>query len=881
MEASAPALFEVEWPQDLSSIAQWKTLLQHYNDWAEEQFYIADIETLVHDRAAFFDQLLSAAWSALELTNEPLSLLAVGGYGRGTLHPGSDIDLLILHDGPLNDSCTQRVSQLITLLWDIRVDLGHSVRSVTECMVQAAADITIATSLIESRLICGNGTLSEHLHHQIMTAFPWTSRAFYQAKRAEQEARHKQFHGTSYNLEPNIKSSPGGLRDIQTVHWIAKLHFKTRRDESLVEYNYMTAEEFIELRSCQAFLWRIRYALHLVAGKCEDRLLFDYQTDVAQRLGYYHRVPEDEQTRVGKRAVELMMKDYFQVVLKVNELNRMLLQFYEQAILGPVDLLEPEPLNDNFALSGALILARHDQVFANPQEILGFFLTIADEPRIKGIHSHTIRLLRNARAQLTAPLSENAACRDIFRRLVAHPKGFGRAFGLMHRHGIMAVYLPAWANIVGQMQFDLFHAYTVDEHTFRLVRNLYRFTLKSRAHEFPLCSELVQRMKSRELLFLAGIFHDIAKGRGGDHSELGAIDAREFCNAHGYSKSDGELVAWLVEQHLLMSITAQKRDIYDPEVIREFANKVESKKRLQFLYCLTVADIRATNASLWNNWKATLLEELYKATVATLEHHGESSHTLRERIHENKQHALALLLSAGHEVNAIQQLWGRFTADYFFRHTPEQIAWHSQHLVHIKNVQLPLILIGDENNQGTTEIFIYHLEENHLFANVAAVLDAEGLSIHDAQILNTRDGFVMDTFIVLDQNGTALAEPQRIEAVHQHLHDVLRKRRTAPRGHRALSRRMKNFSVKTRLHFLPQKGSKKTTFELITLDRPGLIARLARVFQAQGVILMAAKITTVGEQAEDLFIVTNAQQMALTAAQRETLQSAIIQELDH
>ena len=387
-------------------------------------------------------------------------------------------------------------------------------------------------------------------------------------------------------------------------------------------------------------------------------------------------------------------------------------------------------------------------------------------------------------------------------------------------------------------------------------------------------------MKSPAVLFLAGIFHDIAKGRGGDHSELGAVDAREFCSLHGYNEEDTELVAWLVEQHLLMSVTAQKRDIYDPDVIREFANKVKTKRRLQHLYCLTVADIRATNANLWNNWKATLLEELYRATDATLSNSGESKTTVRERVQSNKQNALGLLLSAGFSIEDIQQLWSRFTADYFSRHTPEQIAWHSQHLVHAKARQLPLILMGDENNQGTTEIFIYHVEENHLFANVTAVLDAEHLSIHDAQILNTRDGFVMDTFIVLEQDGSAIVDPHRIAEVQQHLQDVLRKRRTPPSHHRPLSRRMKNFKVKTKVNFLPQKGQRRTHFELITLDRPGLIARLARVFQSQRVIVMAAKITTVGEQAEDFFMVTNDQYEALSEQERQQLQAAIIAELD-
>lgn len=872
MTTAAPLVFRPQWPEQIGPIGPWREQLAGYNAWANEQFSTANIDALVKDRAHFFDQLLTHAWQLLKLDQAPLALVAIGGYGRATLHPGSDIDLLILFTNPLTPAQEQHISQFITLLWDLHLDVGHAVRTVADCMLQAAADISIATSLIENRYLAGLQPLSKALNSAVAMQFPWHSNNFYQAKREEQQLRHQKFHSTLYNLEPNIKRSPGGLRDIQTIHWIAKQHFNTRRDESLVDYNFITAEEFIELQACQSFLWRIRYALHITAGKCEDRLLFDYQPEVALMLGY---------GSADKRAVERMMKDYFQVVLKVGELNRMLLQFFEQAILGPTDALQPEPISNNFGLANQQILATNDKAFAEPASIMRFFVLIAKDKRIKGIHSHTIRLLRNARAQLSAPLSENPECRALFRELIAHPKGFGRAFALMHRHGIMACYLKAWANIVGQMQFDLFHAYTVDEHTFRLIRNLYRFTLPARAHEFPLASELMPTLAAPELLFLAGIFHDIAKGRGGDHSELGAVDARNFCLLHDYSNSEAELVAWLVEHHLLMSLTAQKRDIYDAEVIRDFANKVNTKQRLSYLYCLTVADIRATNTNLWNNWKATLLEELYRATAATLNNDGESTVTVRQRLHHNKQMALSLLLSAGFNSLDIKQLWARFTADYFFRHTPEQITWHSQHLIHLTDVQLPLILIGDENNQGTTEIFIYHFEEPHLFASVAAVLDAQHLSIHDAQILNTRDGFIMDTFIVLEHDGTPIQDVQRIEEVRQHLHDVLRKRRQPPRQHRGLSRRMKNFKVNTRLKFLPQKGERKTTFELITLDRPGLIARLARVFQQQHVNLLAAKITTVGEQAEDLFIVSSLEKKALTENERLALQQAIVQELDH
>ena len=865
-------LYQPEWPDTPSQLQAYKAVICTYNEWSDEQFISADIDTLVHHRAYFIDTLLAHLCQQFALPEHDIALLAVGGYGRGVLHPGSDIDVLVLHRNALSSVESEAISQLITLLWDLKLDIGHSVRTIGQCISGAEEDISIATSLIESRYICGDERLAEALQNAVYNDFPWSSRAFYQAKVNEQKQRHQRYHGTSYNLEPNIKSSPGGLRDVQTIGWIAKHHFRTKSDESLVEYHYISADEFLELRECTSFLWRVRYALHVEAGKCEDRLLFDHQPGVALRLGY---------GRDGKRSVEHMMKDYFKVVLRVSELNRMLLQFFEQAILGDQQAPEAVPLDQDFVIIRKQISARHDQVFRHSDTILRFFLLIAERPDIDGIHSHTIRLLRNARSRLEQPLSHDPKCRQYFNALVKHPRGFGLAFSLMHRHGIMAHYLPQWQHIVGQMQFDLFHAYTVDEHTYRLITNLYEFTLPEKDEDFPLCSELVQNMDKPELLFLAGIFHDIAKGRGGDHSELGELDARHFCQQHGYSEEDADMVSWLVRQHLLMSVTAQKRDIYDPEVIQKFAQQVSNLNRLQYLYCLTVADIRATNSNLWNNWKATLLEELYQATANLLQQEGSQSMDIRARINQNKAGAMGLLLSAGFAANEVTQLWSRFTVDYFNRHTAEQIAWHTQHIIHLQEHQLPLILIGDENNHGTTELFIYHHEESHLFANVAAVLDGECLSIHDAQILNTRDGYVMDTFILLQTDGKPLIDPQRIEEVKQHLYDVLRKRRQAPANQRRISRRLRNFKVPTRVNFLAQKNAKRTTFELITLDRPGLIATLAKIFQQQSITLQAAKITTIGEQAEDLFIVTTGEQSALTPAHCDALKDAITTTLEN
>ena len=866
----------VAWPQSFA-LNPLRAVLEQAQQQQAGEFSSAAIEQLLQQRSAVIDSLVSYLWRQLQLPEQQLCVLAVGGYGRGTLHPGSDIDLLILHQQPLDQATSQALAQFVQWLWDLRLDVGHSVRTIAECLQQAAEDVSTATSLLEHRWLIGDKELAARFTMEVHHHLPWSSRNFYQAKLHEQQQRHQQYHGTSYNLEPNIKSSPGGLRDIQTISWIAKRHFQTQSDEALVEYGYVTAAELIELRSHQDFLWRVRFALHLEAGKKEDRLLFDFQPGVAARMGY---------GEAGKHAVEAMMKDYFNAVVAVSELNAMLLQFFEQAILGPnsgkTDSRQGLELNADFKRVGTTILARHDQVFSHPRQILSFFLLIAEQTDISAVQAQTIRLLRNARRSLRHPLSDDSHCRELFMAIMRHPNGCGHALSLMHKHKILAHYLPQWQQIVGQMQFDLFHAYTVDEHSYRVVRNLYRYSYPHYASEFPLCADIVASFDKPELLYLAGIFHDIAKGRGGDHSELGAVDARNFALSHGLDTEDAELIAWLVQHHLMMSVTAQKRDIHDPEVVREFAALMGNQQHLDYLYCLTVADIRATNSSLWNNWKATLLENLYQATTSFLQQSKPSAALeLRARIAQNQQQALALLLSAGLTHEHIQQLWSRFTADYFLRHQAEQICWHTRAIASLRDDhELPLILIGDENNRGTTELFIYTEEQANLFAAVAAVLDSQSISIHDAQILATRDGFVMDTFVILNEQGQPLTDHVACERLHQQLHDVLRKRQPVPQTQRRMPRQLRSFSVPTRVEFVLEKNQRRSAFELTTLDRPGLVARVAKVLQDLDINILAAKITTVGEQAEDLFIVSTRQQQALDAKQREQLCAQIIAALD-
>lgn len=556
------------------------------------------IEELVTQRCQFVDSLVKQAWQQHGLDQYPIALIAVGGYGRGELHPHSDVDLLFLFEGELSKAAETTLSEFIAFLWDANLEIGHSVRTLDDTLRLGRDDITIATNLLEARLLTGPETLFDQLYDAIRQSDFWTSSNFFIAKRDEQTARHAK--ASAFDLEPNIKSCPGGLRDIQTIAWVAMRHFGASRLEELVEYEFLEPAELEELLECQHFLWKLRFALHMAVGRDENRLLFDVQRQVAELMGY------EDATQL---AVEQMMKRYYRTVRRVMELNEMLLQLFKRATLGHTKALEIQAIDDNYQRRGAFIEALSDDLFDSGEEIVRLFVHIAKNSNIKGIYAPTLRSLRRARRAQLQPLQENPLCRQAFMEILKHPRGIA-ALSLMHKHGVLSAYLPAWRNIEGQMQFDLFHAYTVDEHTHRLLLNIERFSQPEQKEEFPLGSVLINQLPKKGLLVLGAIFHDIAKGRGGDHSKLGSSDALAFCKLHGLNDHDGRLVAWLVENHLVMSVTAQRRDISDPDVVADFASKVRDAVHLSYLYCLTVADICATNEKTWNNWKGSLLRDL-------------------------------------------------------------------------------------------------------------------------------------------------------------------------------------------------------------------------------------------------------------------------------
>ncbi len=845
-------------------------LSEQFKEWLKASFIDDDMEQLVASRSQYVDLILQKLWCQHNLDEYQISLLAVGGYGRGELHPFSDVDILLLTQEEIDQAQEDKMCAFITQLWDIKLDIGSSVRSIPECLEQGKKDVTIATNLIEMRLLCGNQSLHDQLQPLIIDDSFWSSADFFIAKRDEQIARHDQYHGASYTLEPNLKANPGALRDIQTIGWVAKKHFQADSLEELVEHEYLTRNEYFELLECQDYLWRMRFALHFVAGRSENRLLFDYQAEVAKLMGFGDK---------GKSVVERMMKRFFKVIARINELNRMLLQHFEADIINKdtpsVDII----IDDDFIISDGLLKTCNKRVFLRSKKLLEVFLIIAEREEIKGLHLDTLRLIRNSRRRLVSVLNDYEECRKIFMQIMRHPRGLGLAFSLMHRQGILSVYLPEWDHIEGQMQFDLFHAYSVDEHSYRLIKNLYDFSLPEKNHEFPICSKIVQEMRKPEMLYIAGIFHDIAKGRGGDHAVLGAEDVLRFAKMHNINNHDARHMSWLVRHHLTMSVIAQRKDISDEQVIKDFAEIVRDEDSLDSLYCLTVADMRATNESLWNSWKSNLLEELYKSTKSALRKGLEKPVDLRSKTRENKNIALGLLSSKNITQEQLKPIWKYFKADYFLRYTPKQIAWHSVNILN-QNSQETLVLISPKPFRGGTEVFVYTKDQQNLFAYTAAFLGSRRLSVYDAKLISSKNGYTLNTFIVLDQQNNPINDPERATEIAKSLKYAIDECSFCDIKTQPISKRLQQFERPIQINFGTTSSQKRNLIEITATNRPGLLASIGQVFNDCNIHIYSAKITTFGDRAEDIFTVSNSDNKFLTEQEQQELAQRLRAEIN-
>ncbi len=831
---------------------------------------------LVPLRSRLVDAVVTRLWAhCLGGHADTAALVAVGGYGRGELHPGSDTDLLIVLPEDAEARFDAALTAFVTLLWDVSLEVGHSVRDVAECVTEAQRDITVATNLMESRLLAGDAALYDAMQAATGPERIWPGREFFEAKWQEQLARHGKYHDTAYNLEPNIKEGPGGLRDIHMVGWVAKRHFGADNLHGLVAQGFLTEGEHNALMRGQYFLWDVRFALHVLAGRREDRLLFDYQVTLAEQFGY----KDSEHTL----AVEQFMQRYYRTIMQLNRLNEMLLQLYQEAILYADVDEAPQLLNKRFQVKRGFIEVTHRNVFRRyPFALLEVFLLIQQNPRIKGVRAYTTRLIRQNRHRTDQRFRDDIRCRSLFMEILRQPQGLTHALRRMHAYGILGRYLPAFGRISGRMQYDLFHVYTVDSHTLMVVRNLRRLAMHEHRDELPFCSDLMRRIPKPELLYLAGLFHDIAKGRGGDHSELGADDAYEFCVAHGLSRYDIRLVSWLVRNHLLMSMTAQRKDISDPQVINDFSRQVSDTQRLHHLYLLTVADIRGTNPKLWNAWRESLLLELYQLTARALRRGFGDLIDEEELIRETQTRARTLLREQGLHHMTVRRVWKDFTPDYFLRYAAEEIAWHTAAIHrHRATPRATLVLIEPHGSRGGTEVFIYTPDQDNLFALTVSALDQLGLDIQDARIITTERGYTLDSYLVLEDSGAPIDDGFRRKEIGARLEQVLSRpdQRPTP-SNRALPRRLRHFNTATQVHFSADPNNERTAMELITGDQPGLLAQVGYTFARLGVRVQNARIATMGERAEDVFFLTDQANRPLDGGRQTELRSALMALLD-
>jgi [protein-PII] uridylyltransferase len=853
----------------------YRELLRQAHEDLKARFLAEEpVEGLVHARATLIDTVLREAWRTHSVADSAFwALVAVGGYGRGELHPCSDIDILLLVPQPPDAQGRGMVERLVTFLWDIGLEVGHSVRTVEECGQESLADVSVMTTLLEARLLSGNAALVAEMRTALGPDRVWPVKEFFEAKVREQSERHLKAHDTAYNLEPNVKTGPGGLRDIQTIAWVAKRHFGSDTLDGLATHGFLSTAELRRLKQAQAFLWKVRFGLHVLTGRREDRLLFDHQIRLAQTFGY-----EDASYTL---AVEQFMQRYYRTVMDVSLLNELLLQLFREAILSESE--PPRPLNARFQVRNGSLEAVSDDVFARtPSTLLELFVLLQQNPEIKGVRASTMRAVARSLWLIDEEFRQNPRHHRLFLEILRSPVGVTHELRRMNTYGVLGRYIPAFGRIVGRMQYDLFHAYTVDAHTLFVVSNLRRFAIQRYDHELPEASRVMQQLPKPEVAYLAALFHDIAKGRGGDHSELGAVDAEAFCLEQGLSPYDARLVAWLVRHHLELSITAQKQDIGDPQVITAFARKVGDETHLDYLYALTCADVRGTNPKLWNSWKASLFHDFYARVKRALRRGLESPIDQEHLVRETQDAARRILVERGIAEADVESAWTRFSAAYFLQHSPEEVAWHARLLAERDpGSDEPLVALDPRSVRGTTAVLIFARPRRHGFARTTAVLDQLGLNIVDARITPTGDGFSLDLYHVLEDDGAPITDNDRQIEIEQAIwRSLQRPEDTTFAVSRRAPRQARMFNTPTQIALSVDERNRRSVLELTAGDRPGLLCDVGKVLMEERIELHAAKIMTVGERAEDVFYVTDFDNRPLSTAAAQRLRDRLTQALD-
>ncbi|HEY6824939.1 MAG TPA: [protein-PII] uridylyltransferase, partial [Steroidobacteraceae bacterium] len=796
---------------------------------------------LLRRHARVIDRIVKAVWAQAGVRGA--ALVATGGYGRGELFPHSDIDLLILLAVPPAAEQNAALERLIGKLWDIGLEIGHSVRTVDECVEAAGQDITINTSLRESRYLTGSRRLFAALIEAMAARSDVPS--FLQAKKLEQEQRHAKHQDSPYALEPNVKESPGGLRDLQVIQWIARASGIGKRWKDFVPAGLLERDEALQIARHEGILQDLRIRLHYLAGRREDRLVFDFQAALAAQLGYA--------ATADRRASEVLMQRYYRSAKVITQLNTILLQNLE-ARIAPQPLQAPRLLNERFRARGELLEAMEEALFERePSAILESFLLMMQHPDLRGMTAPTLRALWRARTRINARFRADPLARLLFLHILQQPRGIVHEFRRMNQYGVLSRYLPEFGRIVGQMQHDLFHVYTVDQHILMVIRNLRRFTMPELAHEFPLCTELMAGFERRWLLYIGALFHDIAKGRGGDHSHLGSADAQRFCKRHGLSAEDTGLVCFLVEQHLSMSSVAQKKDVHDPEVVSAFAAQVGTERRLVALYLLTVADVRGTSPKVWNAWKGKLLEDLYRATRRVLT--GEP--LARDAALAEKQgEAMRLLRLYALSDSVKDKLWAQLDITYFLRHDPQEIAWQTRMLHYRVDTAQPVVKARLAPFGEGLQVMIYTRDREGLFARICGYFERAGFNIVEAKVHTTRNGYALDTFLVLGERSDGHYRDM-LSLIESGLATELESEAPLQPGHSGrLSRRVRHFPISPVVDIRPDERGTYHVLSIVASDRPGLLYGVARLLADYHLNVQTARINTLGDRAEDVFLVS-------------------------
>ena len=875
---TSPLLDYASSTADIKCINQWRSDVETQLQECFDQGY--PIREIIKVRSNIIDEALQYLWQHAGLEHTALGLFAVGGYGRREMLPYSDVDLLILSEHDIPSEQEQLISTFISSLWDVgNFKPGISVRTIQECVEQATDDLTVATTLIEARLIIGNHSLAKWPRRIVSQT--WTDKTFFDAKMDEQARRYAQHNNTESNLEPDIKNAPGGIRDINQIGWIAKRHFRVNRIYDLVHLGFISEFELSVLEESESFLWEIRHHLHRLTKRDENRLLFDYQRDIAAKFGF---VREDGKPQ--NYPIEQFMRLYYRSAQQVSTLNEMLLSYFNESVITPrLPNYERqiEEINENFKLVDGKLAVQHHKIFSErPHAILELFYLLTKRPEIKGIRARTLRLLTLAAKNIDQNFREQPEHQALFMDIIRSPHRLYETLVAMKRYGVLGNYIPAFGQITGLMQYDLFHIYTVDAHTLLLIRNLNRFKEPEFAKDFPVVSSVFQRLARRDIVYLAAIFHDIAKGRGGDHSELGADDAIEFCRTHGFIERECNLVAWLIQNHLLMSVTSQKKDISDPDVVREFAEKMGDMEHLDYLYTLTVADINATNPKLWNTWRASLMRQLYTHARDVIRS-GLGRPVDYQMLIEDTKFEASEMLVENFSLYDVEKVWQELGDDYFLKESADEIAWHTRAILNHGENPAPLVLMRAHRKyaQDAVQIFIYTQDQPNLFATTVAILDRMNLDVQDARIITAVKAFSLDTYVVLDRFGTLLNDAERQSTVIDALVEALSHSDEYPGlMQRRIPRQLRHFDIENTVSISLNEALNQNMVEIATLDQPGLLAKIGGLFMMQGLDIHSAKIATLGERAEDIFFVTKKDSKPMNADEAQAFSNLMVSALN-